>query len=92
MLNFNHQTFWQQRLVLLEIDAECLGRRMRNSRTGGRSRNALVKMDWNGEAVNMDRWAGTAVLNGFDLMQEFVDAYPAMRRICTRIASEEWMP
>ena len=61
LLRFDHRRFWRERMLLVEIDAERLGRLMRNRRNGTRSRTPDVGR-FSGIVTNLDRRRGGVVL------------------------------
>ena len=59
LLKFDHRQFWKDRLLLYEVDAEKLGRMVRNKRDGTRSRSANIEYDKRmRREVNLDLKAG----------------------------------
>ena len=93
---FDHRAFWQERLRLVEVDPERLGRSIRNHHDGGKSRSGDIQTrHWDGLRYNEDLRYGRAVMDSCDSMQELLDKYGAqyrIHRIITSIPNEDWLP
>jgi hypothetical protein len=106
LLAFDHVAFWSKRLLLVDIDEEALGRRVRNHMRGLRSRDPETRVyDLGGGRqviVNGDQRLGKAILAGFGTRQEARDTIPGdylrdgkpvrLDGLLKRIPVTEWLP
>jgi hypothetical protein len=85
LLNFDHRSFWQKRLLFQTVDPDQLGRLIRNRNAGKRSR---VSDD---TAVR----TGHVFVNSVSSIQELIDKYRKLgklSRILQTIPNEGWLP
>jgi hypothetical protein len=94
LLSFNHRAFWERRLLLVDINAERLGRWLTNSWEGKRLREPEVGK-WKGREINLSRKKGNVVLKSGNNLQEVFDFYSdeiRFERVAERLPIEEWLP
>jgi hypothetical protein len=100
LLKFDHRQFWKDRLLLYEVDAEKLGRLVRNKRDGTRSRNANIEYDKRmRREVNLDLKAGNHFLRSTSCAQELIDKMGPctawgirVHRALLPIPNDVWLP
>ncbi len=94
LANFDHRTFWQERLRLVDVDPERLGRLIRNRHDGGKSRTGDIQTrKWDRLRWNADEYYGRAAV-ACGSMQELLDKYGAkyrIHRIVTSIPNGDWL-
>lgn len=94
LLGFNHRAFWERRLMLVDIDADRLGRVIRNRNEGTRSRTPEVGRFFKRE-INLDRKRGGVLLKSVGTVQEVIDCYGSLipvSRILERIPAQDFLP
>jgi hypothetical protein len=80
---FNHTSFWDYRLLLLDISPERLGRIIRNRREGTKSR----------ASTPIDRRVGNVLIKRHETIQQLLDQYGSpIRRISEQIPNNRWLP
>jgi hypothetical protein len=81
LLQFDHRGFWRKRLLLFEIDAEKLGRLVRNKRNRTRSRTAAFGTYRFGHLFNRDAKFGNLMIRACVTAQELIDRTGATFRV-----------
>ena len=61
LIDFDHRSFWQNRLTLYAFDIEILGRRRRQSLRGRHAAHKRIRTSSQGHTVNIDARAGRAL-------------------------------
>ena len=74
LLDFDFNSFWSSYLLGYDVDAERLGRLLRNRTNGTRSRKPLF-VELGNRLVNGDRRLGSSILHGFDTLQQALDRF-----------------
>jgi hypothetical protein len=99
LIDFDHEKFWRDNLLLVDIDYEKFGKLMSNRAHGRKRRTALTKTyrlspTWS-KVINLDWRLGYAWLNGTDhceTMQQLVHQYRKDRiESCLIPVSEAWL-
>jgi hypothetical protein len=94
LLDFDHHEFWKERLLLVDVDTERLGRLFRNRAKGSKSRSTAFKPD-RGRQINMDRRWGHAIKNSVGSLQELLDSHRTdvrLERALRPISNSAWLP
>jgi hypothetical protein len=88
LVDFDHRSFWDPRLLLFDVDIERLGRLVRNQSTGKKSRAS-------GSNYFTDRRTGHTLMKSVDGIQELIDLYGSqlrVHRVLRRISNEALLP
>jgi hypothetical protein len=79
LVGFDHEAFWAKRLKLYTVEAEQLGRLIRNGSKGLKSRRSPEVNYCTGFPVNLDQRLGTILILGSGSIQALVDRYRRFR-------------
>ena len=98
LAEFNYRQFWQVRLLLYRVDAERLGRLIRNRSRGKRSRTSQFEQWGDRFTVNIDAKTGSVHIHACDTVQELIDklkrsfGFDRIRRALVPISNESLLP
>jgi hypothetical protein len=93
LLDFDHRTFWEKRLLLADLNPERLGRYLRNRSLGRRARRFELNQVGR-RTVNLNRRLGHLLLHKYDRLQELLDAHRRERvsRALRRLDNRAFLP
>lgn len=94
LLQFDFHQFWKQRLLLLDVDREHLGRSIRNRKNRTRDRAPWIATIGKGFRINWDFRIGCIATRPFDTVQELLDKSNRnrIRRSLVRLDNSEFLP
>ncbi len=79
LVTFNHRQFWKERMRLVDVDPERLGRLIRNRAGGTRSRTAEIGKG--NRMTSDDKRNGWTVLQAYPTMQDLMDQFGSNLRL-----------
>lgn len=97
LLDFDFRAFWSKRLLLVDVEAERLGRFLRNQGSGKRARQPNLKEVRSREDL-LNRRLGHIVLNKYERHQELLDSYrhawrrQRVSRVFNRLDNSSFLP